>query len=230
MASAPGVGDRLGHRAAARRSTRAYRRAGPSAAGPSAGLASRACAAGPAVTGAAGCAAVIRSASWSHRTWAPAASASRPVTVAWTRRRASSQVGAAARSVAAGAARLVPARAVPRAQPGPASVMRTARRASASGGDRGGEIPAAGHGRRFHPVQPAEPRGQPGRDRGGAAGTRAAGVPAGQPERDRGDVRADLAGRAGRGGPPGAGGADDGRQGPVQVAGDHTPQRTRFAR
>ena len=98
------------------------------------------------------------------------------------------------------------------------------------GGDRGREISAAGDGRRFHPVQPAEPRGQPGRDGGGARRTGAAGVPAGQPEGDRGDVRADLADRAGRSGPPGAGGAGGGRQGPVQVAGDHTPQRTRFAR
>jgi hypothetical protein len=98
------------------------------------------------------------------------------------------------------------------------------------GGDRDREVPAAGHGRRFHPVQPGEPFGQPGRDGRGAADAPPAGVPAGEPERDRGDVRADLAGRAGRGGAPGAGGADGGRQGPVQVAGDHMPQGTRFAR
>ena len=63
---------------------------------------------------------------------APAASASRPVRCAARRRRASAQPGAAARSGSGGAGTVVPASAVLRAHAGPAVVMRTASRASAS--------------------------------------------------------------------------------------------------
>src|SRR5439155_6108265 len=74
----------------------------------------------------------IRSASSWVWTWAPAAPASLPVTTAWTRWRASSQFRAEARPTAAGAVRPVPARALLWSQAEPASVMRTARQASAS--------------------------------------------------------------------------------------------------
>ena len=88
------------------------------------------------------------------------------------------------------------------------------------GGDRDREIAAAGHGRRLHPVQPAQPGGEPGRN-----GIWAVGVSAGQPERDRGRIGAGVTGGAGRSGPPRASGADRGREGPVQVTGDHAWQR-----
>src|SRR5215831_12637211 len=161
---------------------------------------------GDAATGAGGPGATIRSASWWCFTWAPAASASLAVTAAWTLSRASPQVRAEAGPAGAGPVRTVPARALLLSQRGPAWVMRTARPARAPAVTLTARYPS--------PVTAAVSTQS-------SPLSRAAGLAVGQPERDRGHVGAGCAGRAGRGGPPRADRADLGREGPVQVTGDH---------